>query len=234
MSDSKKTDALSRTCRRCQACGIPGHLMRARRLCRSGWTGVRTPPRSPLSTHGGILGSMTQKPETTRHARRAVLAVLAVALGVGLAAGPARADQRPTTQTAVTAAAATVGATPSPASVSSRSVNRTVIAFAGAHGFTVHLAPLPRYRGIPAYATTDMRTCQVWVARATSSTVAIDVLRHEYIHVLQCRAGTHFVTAHLEHVADAGAALQGSRRAFYGRFSTDDTLEARRLLKTMQ
>lgn len=178
---------------------------------------------------------MTQKSETTRHARSGVLAVLAVVLGVGLTAGPAHADQRPSPEAAVTAAAATVGATPSPASVSSRSINRTVRAFAGAHGFTVHLAPLPRYRGIPAYATTDMRTCQVWVTtRATSSAVAIDVLRHEYIHVLECRAGTHFVTAHLEHVADAGAALQGSRRAFYGRFSTDDTLEARRLLKTMR
>lgn len=77
-----------------------------------------------------------------------------------------------------------------------------------------------------------MRTCQVWVTKATTSAVALDVL-HEFIHVFACRAGTHFASAHFEHVADAGAALQGSRHAFYGRFSTDDTLEARRLLQRM-
>jgi len=176
---------------------------------------------------------MGQILETTQAARSAVLAVLAVVLGVGISAGPARADQRPATDAAVTVAPATVGATGSAASVPRRSVNRIVTAFAGERGFTVHLAPLPRYRGAPAYATTDMRTCQVWVTRATTSAVALDVLRHEFIHVLECRAGTHFATARFEHVADAGAALQGSRRAFYGRFSTDDTLEARRLMQTM-
>lgn len=173
------------------------------------------------------MGSMTQISETAQHARSGVLAVLAVVLGVSMTAAPAHADQHP-----VTAAPATVGATGSPASVPSRSVNRAVRAFAGERGFTVHLAPLPRYRGVPAYATTDMRTCQVWVTGATTMAVAIDVLRHEFIHVLECCAGTHFATVHFEHVADAGAALQGSHRAFYGRFSMDDTLEARRLMQT--
>lgn len=92
---------------------------------------------------------------------------------------------------------------------------------------------MPPYRGAPAYATTGMRTCQVWVTKATTNAVALDVLRQELIHVLACRAGTHFATAHFEYVADADVALQGSRHAFYGRFSADDTLEARRLLQTM-
>ena len=198
---------------------------------------------------------MTQIPGTTQHARSVSLAVLGVVLGVGMTAGPAHADERPPVKPAVTAAsvsAASVTAAPvtaapvtaapalapavvtgSPASGQSRSVDRTVSAFAAEHRFTVHLAPLPRYRGVPAYATTDMRTCQVWVTKATTGAVALDVMRHEFIHVLACRAGTHFATAHFEHVADAGAALQGSRHAFYGRFSADDTLEAGRLLQTM-
>jgi len=103
-------------------------------------------------------------------------------------------------------------------------------AFAADHGFTVHLSSMPGYRGVPPYATTDMQTCQVWVAKATTTAVALDVLRHEFIHVLACHAGTHFATDHFEHVADAGAALQGSRHAFYGPFTADDTLEARRLI----
>ena len=194
-----------------------------------------------MSTDWVILGSMTQIPGTTQHARSLSFAVLSVVLGLGMTAGPAHADQRPPVKPAVTAApapAASAASAPavvtgSPASVPSRSVDRTVRAFAAERGFTVNLAPLPRYRGVPAYATTDMRTCQVWVTRATTGAVALDVMRHELIHVLACRAGTHFATAHFEHVADAGAALQGSRHAFYGRFSSDDTLEARRLLQTM-
>ncbi|WP_411285615.1 hypothetical protein, partial [Lapillicoccus sp.] len=182
---------------------------------------------------------MTQIPRTTQHARSVSFAVLTAVLAVGVAVGPAHPDQRPPTDSVVTEAAAAPAAaapaeavaapaiaTGSAASVASRSVERTVRAFAAEHRFTVHLAPLPRYRGVPAYATTDMRTCQVWVTKATTSSVALDVLRHELIHVLACRAGTHFATSHFEHVADAGAALQGSRHAFYGRFSADDTLEA--------
>jgi len=176
---------------------------------------------------------MSQIFKTTKRAHSGALAVLAVLLGVGMSAGPARADQRPATGAAITVAPAALGAPGSPASVPSRSVKRTVTAFAAQRGFTVHLAPLPGIRGVPAYATTDMRTCQVWVTKATTSAVALDVLRHEFIHVLACRAGTHFASAHFEHVADAGAALQGSRHAFYGNFSTDDTLEARRLMQRM-
>jgi len=183
---------------------------------------------------------MTQIPGTIQHARSVSLAVLGVVLGVGMTAGPAHADQRPPVKPAVTVAPVTAApalapavVTGSPASLPSRSVDRTVRAFAAERGFTVNLAPLPRYRGVPAYATTDMRTCQVWVTKATTGAVALDVMRHELIHVLACRAGTHFATAHFEHVADAGAALQGSRHAFYGRFSSDDTLEARRLLQSM-
>ena len=200
-----------------------------------------------MSTDWGILGSMTQIPGTLQHARSVSLTIVAIVLGVGMTAGPAQADQRPPVRSAVPAASVTAAPAPvtvapalapavvtgSPASLPNRSVNRTVSAFAAAHRFTVHLAPLPRYRGVPAYATTDMRTCQVWVTKATTGAVALDVLRHEFVHVLACRAGTHFATAHFEHVADAGAALQGSRHAFYGRFSADDTLEARRLMQTM-
>ncbi len=102
--------------------------------------------------------------------------------------------------------------------------------FAAQHGFAVHLVAMPGYGGPPAYASTDMRSCQVWVGPRTTGTLAMDVVRHEYLHVLACRDGTHFATPHFEHVADAGAALQGARHAFYGAFSRDDTLEARRLL----
>ncbi len=200
-----------------------------------------------MSADWGIVDPMTQTPGTTQHARSVSFAVVTAVLALGVAVGPAYADQRPPTDSVVTqpaavapaaaapaaAVAAPAIATGSAASVPSRSVERTVRAFAAEHRFTVHLAPLPRYRGVPAYATTDMRTCQVWVTKATTSAVAVDVLRHELIHVLACRAGTRFATAHFEHVADAGAALQGSRHAFYGRFSADDTLEARRLIQTM-
>ena len=107
-----------------------------------------------------------------------------------------------------------------------------VTGFAAQHGFTVHLVTMPGYQGPPAYASTDMRSCQVWVTPRTTRTLAVDVVRHEYLHVLACRVGTHFATPHFEHVADAGAALQGARHAFYGAFTRDDTLEARRLLTT--
>lgn len=68
------------------------------------------------------------------------------------------------------------------------------------------------------------------VTQATTDALLLDVLRHELIHVFACRAGTHVATDHFEHVADAGAALMGSRLSFYGPFSADDTLEARRLI----
>lgn len=80
------------------------------------------------------------------------------------------------------------------------------------------------------YALTSPSTRVVTLTPNATFDVVKDVLRHEYIHVLQCRAGAYF-TIEAEHVADAGAAYLGARRTFYGRFTPDDTLIARRLIE---
>ena len=188
------------------------------------------------------------KPTTnhTRFTTRAVLIALLAGTGPVGAAAAADAPRPATVEPSPASAAAAPVANPSPIPTHQTAArplvlrpvqrpdgsarDRAVTAFAARNRFTAHLGSMPGYRGAPVYAVTDMRTCQVWVSKATTNALALEVLRHEFVHVLVCRSGTHFATRHFEHVADAGAALLGSRHAFYGRFSSDDTLEAKRLL----
>ena len=130
----------------------------------------------------------------------------------------------------VTPAPLPTAAPPPPPVRSSR--DALIASTAARYGFTANLGNDPRYTGGPAFATTDV-SCLVWVTAITKAADVVDVLKHEYVHVLQCRAGSILGTTQGEHVADAGAALLGSKRSFHGPFTADDTAEARRLIDRM-
>jgi hypothetical protein len=141
---------------------------------------------------------------------------------------PVTAAAEPTTQAPDPA----LPARPSPPSTAAEPVRspaesaRDKVAFrlAATYGFSVRFGTSKAN-----YALTSASTCVVTLTPNATIDLVRDVLLHEYIHVLQCRAGAYFTVA-AEHVADAGAAYLGAKRAFYGPFTSDDTLIARRLI----
>lgn len=190
---------------------------------------TKTPRRS--TTTAALKAWAAHKPTTAAHrpSRAAHQPTTVRHKPTKAAHTPSRAAHRP-----LPAAHRPSTAASKPTAVSPQSSrDRAIYAAAARYGFTVRLGNVPGYTG-RAYATTDMRTCVVYASSFLTPNVVLDVLRHEFVHVLLCRAGTSFATKHGEHVADAGAALLGSNRTpFYGPFTTDDTLEARRLLALM-
>lgn len=98
-----------------------------------------------------------------------------------------------------------------------------------------------------AAGLTFFPTCEVWIDATLPDNVILDILRHEYIHVLQCRAENQKVNlgyassdtaiGGIERGADAGAYLLGSNYMYYVDFSTaasplrvSEILTAQRLL----
>lgn len=81
-----------------------------------------------------------------------------------------------------------------------------------------------------AAGLTFFPTCEVWIDDTLPDSVILDILRHEYIHVLQCRAENQKVNlgyaasdtavGGIERGADAGAYLLGSNYMYYVDYST--------------
>jgi len=73
--------------------------------------------------------------------------------------------------------------------------------------------------GHHSWGATNLNSCEVWVSPSTPANLILDVVRHEYMHVLQCRIYGGDINAmekdaggwnELDRIADAGALQLGA------------------------